>query len=248
VPVRRLPIEDPVGPDDAGEADVDHAPRRLDVEPDPEAEQEDRRRRERPRRPDGRQRTSASAEPHPQAAGEQVGEDGVDERHAAEDLAAVEERERHREAEEREEVEVSDGEGPPQVGEPEQEHEAQGEPHVRLQERLPAERSLAATRHLPRDLRPGPCLRHAPGAILDDDLRDLARLARPRLHEPGLRLRAVVGVGRGIRRIAVEPGRDPRMCERGLGRLALVEARELGLRRRRRGKDERDGRERGERG
>ena len=52
VPVRRLAVEDPTRADDARQADVDHASRRLDVEPDAEAEEEHRRCGERPGRPD----------------------------------------------------------------------------------------------------------------------------------------------------------------------------------------------------
>ena len=52
VPVRRLAVEDPARADDAREPDVDHASRRLQVQPDPESEQEHRSGGERPGRPD----------------------------------------------------------------------------------------------------------------------------------------------------------------------------------------------------
>ncbi len=122
----------------------------------------------------------APAEADPEPTGEQVREHGVDERDAAEDLSAVEERERDREPEKRKQVEVPHRERPAQIGEPEEEDEAEREPDVRLQERLPAERALAPARHLPGDLRARPRLGDAPGRVLDDRLGDLARLARPR--------------------------------------------------------------------
>ena len=50
VPVRGLPVRDPLAADHAGEADVDHAPRRLDVQADAEAREEDGGRGEQPRR------------------------------------------------------------------------------------------------------------------------------------------------------------------------------------------------------
>ncbi len=131
VAVGRLAVEDPACTDDACEPDVDHASRRLEVEPHPEAEQEDGSGSERPGRPDRAQRRTASAEPDPQPACEQVGEHRVDERDAPEDLAAIEEGERDRESEQREEVEVSHGERPAQIGEPDEEDQAEAEPDVR---------------------------------------------------------------------------------------------------------------------
>ena len=146
-----------------------------------------------------RERRTASTEPDPQPAREQVDEHRVDERDAPEDLAAVEERERDGEAEQREEVEVSHRERPAQIGEPEEEDQAEAEPDVRPQERLAAERALASASHLPCDLWPGPRLRDAPGRVLDDGLRDLPGLARPHLDEPRARLgrksASVVGSG-----------------------------------------------------
>ena len=247
VPVRRLAVEDPARADDTGEPDVDHAARRFEVEPDAEPEEEDGRGRKHPGRPDGRERLAAPAEPDPQPAREQVRENGVDERDAPEDLSAVEEGERGREPEERDEVEVSDRERPAQVGEPDQEDEAEGEPDVPAKERLPAERAFAASRHLPRDLRPRPCLRHAPGRVLDRRLRDLPGLARPRLDEPRPRLGSKVRVRRRIGRVPLEPGLDLGMRERDLDRLVLGEPREIVLPGGGRGKSEREGRERGER-
>ena len=58
---------------------------------------------------------------------------------------------------------------------------------------------------------------------------------------------AVVGVGRRIGRVAVEPGLDLRICQGELDRLGLGQAREVvvPLRRGERGQSEREGRERG---
>ena len=70
-------------------------------------------------------RARAPAEADPEPTGEQIREHRIDERDAAEDLSAVEECERDREAEQREQVEVPDRERPTQIGEPEQEDEAE---------------------------------------------------------------------------------------------------------------------------
>src|SRR4029078_12721754 len=105
-----------------------------------------------------------------------IREHRIDERDAAEDLPAVEERERDREAEEREQVEIPRRERPPQVRAPEQKDEAERQPDVRLQERLPSECAFAPSRHLPGDLRTRPRLDDASGRVLDDGLSDLARL------------------------------------------------------------------------
>ena len=218
VPVRRLAVEDPARADDSGKPDVDHAARRFEVEPDAEPKEEDGRGCEHPRWPNGCERLAAPAEPDPQPARKHVRENGIDERDTPEDLSAIEERERGREAEERDEVEVPNREWAAQVGEPDQEDDAEGEPDVPAKERLPAERAFAASRHLPRDLRPRPCLRHTPGRVLDSRLRDLARLARPRLDEPCPRLGSKVGVRRRIGRVPVEPGLQLGMRERDLNR------------------------------
>ena len=70
---------------DPGEADVDDAARPLDVEADAEADEHGHD-REGPRRPHGAESRRATAQAHPQAAREEVDEDGVDERNAPEDL------------------------------------------------------------------------------------------------------------------------------------------------------------------
>ncbi len=105
--VGRLPVDDATRADHARVADVDHATRRLDVEPDAEPEKEDGRHREDPHRPDGPQPRLAAPETTPQAACDEVQERWIHERRAGEDLPAVEERERDGEGEEREQVDVS---------------------------------------------------------------------------------------------------------------------------------------------
>ena len=179
VPVRRLAVEDPARADDAREPDVDHAPRRLDVEPDAKAEEEDGHGCEHPCRPDGAEEPRTSPEADPEPADEEVPEHGVDERDAAKDLPAVEEGERDGEAEEHEEIEVARRQRPAQVAEPDEEEETESKPDVGLEQRLPAERPLVAPGHLPRDLRPRPRLGHLTARVLDYGLRNLARPARP---------------------------------------------------------------------
>jgi hypothetical protein len=233
VPVRCLAVEDAARARDAGEADVDDAGRPLDVEADAEAEQEHRRDRECPCRPHGPESGRAAAHAHPQAAREEVAEDGVHERDAPEDLPPAEEGERDGEAEEREQVDVAERERTPEISEAEQEDEAETEPDERVQERLPPEAAVVAARHLPGDLRPGPRLRDPSGRVLDDDLRDLAGRPRPRLDDPGPRLLAKRRRRRGFRRIAVEPRCDLRVGERDPLHVGLVQARGLGPRDRR---------------
>ena len=129
-----------------------------------------------------------------------------------------------------------------------QEDRAERDPDVPGLERPAAECAAAAARHLPRDLRPGPGLGDAPGQVLDRHERDLPRLARPRLHDPGLRFGPEVGGRRRVGRVALEPARDLRVGECELRRLLLGQARDLGAVRREGSRDEREGRdERGRR-
>ena len=89
------------------------------------------------------------------------------------------------------EIEVAERERPAQVGEPDQEDEAEEAPHPRLVDLDAAERALVAARHLPRDLRPGPRLGDDAARVVDVGLDDLARRPEPDLHEPARRLRVV---------------------------------------------------------
>ena len=182
---------------------------------------------EHPGRPDGRQRRRPSAEADPEPAGEQVPEHGVDGRDAPEDLAPVEECERDGEAEKHQQVEVAHGQRPAQVGEPDEEDEAEGEPHVRLQERLATERSLSATRHLPGDLRARPRLGDLARRVLYDRLGDLARDPPPHLDGPRARVVVEVRTRRRVRRVPLEPARDLRVGERELRRLVLAQSRRV---------------------
>ncbi len=243
VAVRRLAIEDPAGSDHAGVADVDDAARRLGVQPDPEAEQEHGRDGEHPDGPQRAQHASAAPKADPGRAAEEVEERRIGERHAREDVPAVEERERHGEGEQREEIEVPQRERPPQVGQAEQEDRAQREPDVPAVEGAAAERARAAAGHLPGDLWTGPRLGHAPGQVLDPDERHLTGLAGPGLHGPLLSHRVEVRGRARVGRVAVEPVRHLRIVESDAGCLVLGQPGDLGAGRRRRGRRERDGRD-----
>ena len=201
------------GADHAGEADVDHAPLRLDVQPDAEAGEEDACGREQPHRPD-RRATSAAARSRRAIQTQRPSrydERRIGERRAPEDLALVEEPQRDREREQREQVEVPQRERPAQVGEPERGRRAQKLSQSQtLLIVLPPKAPGAAACHRPGDLRPGPRLRHLAGAVVDLAEHDLARLARPGLHDPLVRSRAVLGVRLRLRRVAVEPVGDLR--------------------------------------
>src|SRR5439155_1080378 len=108
VAVGSLSLQDSLCADDAGVADVDHI-RVLDVEANPKAGEEYGGGGENPNRPD-RPRLSAPAAAGPDApdhAAEQIDERRIDERHAREDLALVEEPERDAERDECEQVEVA---------------------------------------------------------------------------------------------------------------------------------------------
>ncbi len=167
------------------------------------------------------------AQADPQAAPEQVREHRIRERHAREDLPEVEEDERDGEREQDDQVEVPHRERAAHVCQPDEKEDAEAEPHVPGLERLAAERPVPPARHLPGDLRSRPRLRDPPGAVFDHHLRDLARVPRPGLHEPGPVLGAEAR-GRGrIGRVAVEPRGDLRVLERALDRLVLGQPRRL---------------------
>ena len=137
------------------------------------------------------------AEPDPEPAREEVEQNRVDERDARKISPAVEERERDREAEEHEQVERSAPRAA--AAGPRGRRGRRGRSRSRRTgsgASCPPNAPVAAARHLPRDLRPGPCLGDAPGRVLDDGLRDLTRLARPRLHDPRARLLAEAPVRR----------------------------------------------------
>ena len=64
--------------------------------------------------------------------------------------------------------------GTSQVGETDQEHQAERKPDERLEQRLATERPVPAACHLPGDLRTRPGLCYSSGRVLDDRLRHLA--------------------------------------------------------------------------
>ncbi len=161
--------------------------------------------------PRGPFRLAAKAEPqHP---AEEPRQRRIRERHAGEDVAVVEEPQRDGEREQHEQVDVPQPKRPAPVEEPEQEDRAEREPDDGPVERLAAERARAASRHLPRDLWAGPRLVDAAGRVVDLAEGDLAGLTRPDTDGPVARRALELGVGGGLRRVAVEPGRDLRVGE-----------------------------------
>ena len=207
-------VRDPLRADHARVADVDHRAVRLDVETDAKPGQEDGCAGEHPVRPEGPRgsfRLAAKAEPqHP---AEEPRQRRIRERHAGEDVAVVEEPQRDGEREQHEQVDVPQPKRPAPVEEPDQEDRAEREPDDGPVERLAAERARAASRHLPRDLWAGPRLVDAAGRVVDLAEGDLAGLARPDTDGPVARRALELGVGGGLRRVAVEPGRDLRVGE-----------------------------------
>ena len=111
---------------------------------------------EHPDRPDRPRGFQPGGRPDPRHARDHVEKRWIGERHAREDVAAVEEPERRREREQRDQVEVPERERPAQVGEPDQEDQAEAEPDDRLVDVAAAEGTRPAARHLPRHLRAGP--------------------------------------------------------------------------------------------
>ena len=224
VAVGHLPVHDPLAADHPREADVDHAARRLDVQPDAEAGEKDGRPCQQPHRPGGAGRARSTVAPgDPHAAAEQIEERRIRERRAPEDLALVEEAQRHREGEQRKQVEVAQREHPAQVRETEQEESAEREPDPGIVDRLTAEGARAATRHRPRDLWPRPRLHDCARAVVDLAEHDLARLARPRLHHPLVGRRPIVGVRLWVRRVPGEPVAHLAVPEEHVDRLLLGE-------------------------
>ena len=102
---------------------------------------------------------------------------------------------------------------PAPVDETDEEDQAQRDPGPPGVEHLAAERADAPSRHLPRDLRAGPRLRHLAVAVVDLAERDLAGAPRPDVNRPTPGGPVERGVGRGIGRIAVEPVGHLRLCE-----------------------------------
>ena len=73
---------------------------------------------------------------------------------------------------------------------------------------LPPNAPAASPRHRPGDLRPRPRLAHDACVVVHLAEHDLARLARPGLHDPLVRRGPILGVGLRLRRVAVEPRGD----------------------------------------
>ena len=183
--VHRLAVDDPLRPDDACVADVDHVGVGH-VQRHPEADQEHDRDRE-PRRGHEEMEAFAAARvvlaparggaagwaPHQhQHPHEEVDEGRVHGRHRAVDVRVVEERQGDREREEDEQVEVQQAKGLAEVEERDEEQEAQRQPDVERVD-VAAEGAAVAAGHRPGDLEAGPLFDHAAGEVVDDHLRDL---------------------------------------------------------------------------
>ena len=229
VPPRRFAVDDPLGADHAGVADVDHV-RLLDVQPDPEAGEKDGRCEKHPDRPARRPGRAAVPGADPDPAQHHPDEQRVEEGHRREDVAVVEEPQRRRRREEEKQVEVAEREKPPEVGEPDEEDETERAPDPRVVDRRAAEGARRAARHPPRDLRARPRLAHVAARVEHRPLSDLAGrdvLAAPPdldLPLPGLRVvRRLVAQAR--LRVAREPGGDLRKIFEDPERLLLRERR-----------------------
>ena len=229
VPVRGTAVEDPVAADHAGVADVDHSPRRLEVEADAETPQKDRNRREQPDGPEESGGRGPATETDPAHAHEEVGERWRGERRAPEHVATVEEPERETEREQHEQVERMPASKPPPVGKADEEDRAERDPHPPGVEDLPAERPDPAPCHAPRDLWARPCLGDAPVAVLDPAEGDLPCPSRPDLDSPPARRLVERGVRRRIGRVPLEPACDLRYLEEAGDDCALRHRRPVRL-------------------
>ena len=176
---------------------VNDAARRFEVQPDTEPEQKDCGSRKHPGRPYGRERRARRPKPthSPRASryrapGRRAGRSGRS--------LPIEEGERDREAEKREQVEIPDGERRRRSARPTRKTRQNPSQTYGRRSVFPPN---APPVRAPSSTRPAvPSTPRSPaGRVLDHGLRDLARLARPRLDEPRSRLRpkaaAVVGSG-----------------------------------------------------
>src|SRR5688500_18324280 len=228
VAVRRLTVDDAVGADHTRVADVDHGGA-LDVQPDAKAGEEDRARDQHPDRPGRTGGLESSSGADPGHARDHVEKRRVRERDAREDVASVEEPERDREREQREQIEVPQRERTTEVGEPDEEEQAEAEPDERLVDVAAAEGAWAAARHLPRDLRAGPGLGHETRAVFDPSVGDLAGLAPPHLDPPHAVLVVELGLHRSaLPRVALQPVPDLGVGEEEALRTLLAQTRGLG--------------------
>ena len=139
--------------------------------------------------------------------------------------------EREAEGQQDDEVEVADGENPPEVGEPQEEHRAEAEPDPRVVDGSP-ERSFVTAGHLPGHLRTGPSLRDPTRGVVHPRLDDLAcvREGGPDIHRPRALVRVEGGLLRhGFGRIALDPVGHLRDAHDGGDRLLLGQRRGGGL-------------------
>jgi hypothetical protein len=231
VPVDRLLVGDPVGPDHAGVAHVDHV-RVGDVEADPARDQEDGDDREQGDR-QGRPQADAGSSPkaEPERSAQQVEERRVGERNREPDVPAVEEVVGEPEARDHhEQVEMCEPERPAPVEQSEDEDRAERQPDVGGVDH-PAEGARVAAGHVPGDLVAGPRFDDPAVVRVDDHLHDLLAAGEEAdLPEPGPgvaagrrgQVRVLFGRGGGLRiqlRDLDRPGlADPGLLRTGRGR------------------------------
>ena len=177
-----LAVDEVVGPDHAGVADVDD-PRVRDVQGDAKAEEKRAADREPRRGRGGPQALPGAAEPHPDHPRQEVEQRRVGERDADPDVALVEVDLRDPERQQDEQVQVDHPPLAAEVEEAEEEDPGQRQPDVRRVQ-LVAELVRVAAGHLPGDLVAGPRLGDPPGRVVHDHLHPLGPV-RVEVHLPG---------------------------------------------------------------
>ena len=205
VAVRGLAVEDPVGADHTGVADIDHTTRALEIEADPQPAEEHGNGCKRPNRPGQRRVDRAASEADPGRTHKQVGERWHRERRAPEDFAPVEEPEGESEREQDEQIERMERPEPTPVDEADEEDGTERDPHPPGIEHRASERADPTPRHFPRDLRARPRLGHTAVAVLDFAECDLSGLARPDADGPASGRFVERRIGRRAPRVPVEP-------------------------------------------
>ena len=176
VPVGLAAVQQPVGADHAGVADVEDV-RVAVVQPQPEADQGEaqRHQHQRMRRTDvdAARPVAAAQADHPD---QQVDQRRVDQRRRDEHVALVEPVQGDAEREQRQQVERAHGEGPTPVHQPAQEQGAERQEHPPAVGQAPVRRGLAAGQ-LPVHLRPGAYVRQRHRRVADAGRRHLRAVA-----------------------------------------------------------------------
>ena len=124
------------------------------------------------------------------------------------------------------EVEVPQAERTAEIGEPEQEDDAERKPDADRVDLPAAERAAVAAGHLPRDLRSRPRFGDGAGAVVHPAERDLSRGAPPDADLPVPALRVEGRVGHAVLLgVAVEPVGDLLVAEEDPCRALLRQVR-----------------------